>query len=79
MRLALQKILNDFIDRDFAVDEMAEVLTDISEYEKAKTICSDKRRYDTRDYDFEWLDKTEEFLKTTLKKYDLKEYEEDLL
>lgn len=79
MKLEVQLLLNEFIDRNFTVGEMSRVLEDISDYQDALKDSENPKRVDMRSHDFEWLATCEEYLETTLNQLGLDYEPKDLI
>ena len=79
MTYVIQQLLNEFISRDYTLKEMAEVLTNLADYEEAKKKVEDPTRFESREHDTIWLNSCKLSLESTLEWNALEDFKEELL
>lgn len=79
MKKELKELLNEFIERDFDLDEIDDVIGSLYDLQAQKRFMNDPKRNELRDMDYTDYDILLGFARVALAKYSLEYDPEDLI
>lgn len=74
MKIELQLLLNEFIERNFSLSDMRTVISNLADLEESVKLLHSPKRYHMRKEDRDWFEICDDDCKTDLATYGL-EYE----